>query len=125
MLQESVIGLLLYLIYTADAPTRDDTIIATFADDNAILSSDADPGRASVLQYHINLLQNWLEEMGNQGEADQIYSNNIHNKRTLCPHGNISNVPILIKTEMTYLGLHLDQKLTWKNYIFVGWIPCE
>jgi hypothetical protein len=60
--QGSVIGLLLYLIYTAGASTRNDTLIAIFADDTAILSSDADPARASErLHHHLNLLQNWLK----------------------------------------------------------------
>jgi hypothetical protein len=55
--QGSVVGRLLYLIYTADAPTRDDTLIATFAGDTAILSSAAGPTRASErLHHHLNLL---------------------------------------------------------------------
>jgi hypothetical protein len=42
--QGSVIG---PLPNTANASTRNDTLIATFADDTATLSSDADPVRAS------------------------------------------------------------------------------
>jgi hypothetical protein len=73
---------LLYLIYTADAPTGDDTSIATFADDTAILSSDADPARASErLHHHLSILQNW-QKMENQGKPGLVYSNNIHKKKS-------------------------------------------
>jgi hypothetical protein len=37
-------------------------------------------------------------------------------RRALCPQVNIINVPIAIKTEVQYLGLHLDHKLTWKPH---------
>jgi hypothetical protein len=50
-----------YLIYTDDMPTRDDTLVAIFAEATAILSSDADPARASGKLHHLNLLQNWLK----------------------------------------------------------------
>jgi len=60
--QGSVLGPLLYFIFMADIPTSDDTLIATFADDTAILSSDTNPIRASEkLQQHLNVLQSWLE----------------------------------------------------------------
>ena len=45
--QGSVLGPLLYLIFMADIPTSEDTLIATFADDTPILSSDTNPIRAS------------------------------------------------------------------------------
>jgi adenylate/nucleoside-diphosphate kinase len=45
--QESVIRPLLNLIYADAAPTRGDTLIATFADNTAILYSDVDLVRAS------------------------------------------------------------------------------
>jgi hypothetical protein len=61
--QESVVGPLLYLFYAADAPTKDDTLIPTFADDTAILSSDADPARSSErLHHYLSLSVNWLKD---------------------------------------------------------------
>jgi hypothetical protein len=41
----------------------------------------------------------------------------IFTTRALCPQVNFNNIPIPIKMEVKYLGLHLDEKLTWKNHI--------
>jgi hypothetical protein len=117
--QGSVLGPLLYLIYTADVPTMDDTLIATFADDTAILSSDADPDPVSASErlHHLNLLQSWLKQW--KIKVNPIKSTQITftTRRGLCPQVSLNNTLIPIKTEVKYLGLHLDQKLTWRNHI--------
>jgi hypothetical protein len=61
--QGSLWSLSLYLIYTADLPTTDNTTIATFADDTALLAIDSDPALASQkLQQHLDLLQEWFDK---------------------------------------------------------------
>jgi hypothetical protein len=45
--QGSVLGPLLYLIFTADISTKHDTAIATFADDTAIMAVNENPQTAS------------------------------------------------------------------------------
>jgi hypothetical protein len=49
---------MLYLIFTADIPTTNNTKIATYADDTALLAVAEDPQDASEhLQDHLHLLQ--------------------------------------------------------------------
>jgi hypothetical protein len=56
--QGSMLGTLLYLIYTADLPTLTTSTTATFADDIAILAVHEDPAEATRrLQLHLNEIQ--------------------------------------------------------------------
>jgi len=93
--QDSVLGSLVYLLYTADVPTTEDTLMATFADDTAILSSDPDPVRATEkLQHHLNLLQHWLEQWTIKVNPTKSAQVTFTTRRDTCPPANLHNNPI-------------------------------
>jgi hypothetical protein len=114
----SVLGPFLYLIYTADNPITNETNMATFADDTAILALNQNPIVASEnLQNHLNVLQQWLckwkIKVNNNKSAQTMFTT----RSTECPPVMLNDEPIPMKNEVKYLGLHLERRLTWKAHI--------
>jgi hypothetical protein len=61
--QGSDIAPFLYIIYTSDLPTSEKTIIGTYADDTALLSTATDHITASLqLQLHIHTFSQWFSK---------------------------------------------------------------
>jgi histone H2A len=57
----SVLGPLLYLLFTPDLPISPETISATLTDDTAVIATDNDPAIASrKLQTNLLAIQRWL-----------------------------------------------------------------
>ncbi|GBP81063.1 Probable RNA-directed DNA polymerase from transposon BS [Eumeta japonica] len=117
--QGSILGPVLYLIFTADIPTHEDTITATYADDTALLSVDKDSSTASAkLQAHVFKVENWLDKWRirvNQGNSVHV---TFTLRRETCPPIKLHNEEIPQSEDAKYLGMHLDRRLTWRKHIW-------
>jgi hypothetical protein len=74
--QGSILGPILYTIFTADLPEAEQTLTVTYADDTAILASHEDPIVAtSKLQTHLHRPEYWLQQWrisANESKSTQV-----------------------------------------------------
>ncbi|CAG5014895.1 unnamed protein product [Parnassius apollo] len=117
--QGSVLGPILYLLFTADLPTSESLITGTFADDTTILATHSDPKIASqMLQKGLNDISHWLKKW--QIKANETKSVNVTFtlRRGSCPPVTLNNIVVPQADHVRYLGLYLDKRLTWQKHIF-------
>lgn len=117
--QGSVLGPILYLLFTADLPLSRHTVIATFADDTAILSSHNDKHIATYhLQNHIQCIESWLQKWKIKVNESKSVHVTFTLRRENCPPVTINSKQIAQANDVKYLGIHLDRRLTWQKHIF-------
>jgi hypothetical protein len=92
--------------------------MGTFADDTVILSVNIDPAIATfTLQNHSNQIQEWTKIWKikiNEAKSMQVY---FSLRREQCPAVFFNNIITCRSPSTKYLGIYLDNHLTWKEHI--------
>ena len=116
--QSSVMGPMLYLLYTADLPITEGVVTGTFADDTAILATDHRPDIASQkLQRSLDQIYQWLKDWRIKVNETKSIQVTFTTKRETCPPVNLNGVQLPQADNAKYLGVYLDRRLTWSKHI--------
>jgi hypothetical protein len=105
----------LYNVFIADIPQSSNTLLATYADDIAILSSSPNPILASTeLQDHANKIEKWAKKWKVKINTEKSVQVTFTLKQSPCEYPQLimNNAPIPVQTKIKYLGITLVKKLT-------------
>lgn len=117
--QGSVLGPVLYFLYTLDLPTTQRTTIATYTNDTTIMASHTNLKIASRnLQESRNQIQAWLKIWRIKVNEQKSVHVTFTLKKETCPPVEINNEQISQTKTAKYLGMHLDSRMAWKIHIW-------
>ncbi|GFY03802.1 RNA-directed DNA polymerase from mobile element jockey [Trichonephila clavipes] len=107
------------LIYVNDIPTHHNTTLCMFADDTAILASHTEPKLvARAINRHLLVLEDWFSKWKialNVAKTEAVFFT--RKKRLIYPDIFLHNEKIPWSQNTKYLGVTLDNKLTFKQHI--------
>ena len=94
-------------------------MVATFADDTAVLGSSPSPHTASLyVQENLDKIEKWLDKWRIQSNEKKSVHVTFTTRKGNCDSVRLNNQVIQHAESAKYLGLHLDRRLTWRKHIW-------
>lgn len=117
--QGSLLSPLLFTIFTHDFPKRPGTELAVYADDTAIIAKSRNPRLVHLnLQRAVDALEEWFSLWRIEINPDKSTGLLITRRRLVDPPAvTMYHVPIQWGVSTKYLGVVIDNKLTWAHHI--------
>jgi predicted GIY-YIG superfamily endonuclease len=116
--QGSVLGPALYLLYTSDLPTFEQNVVATFADDTAIMAiGDTNTDSTGKFQSAITKVKCWTRKWRIKLNETKSVHIDFTNKRIGHTQAQINHQVVPYENTAKYLGMTLDAKLRWKPHV--------
>lgn len=117
--QGSVLAPTLYNIYTSDLPEQHNSQIAQYADDTVLYYKHFSIINSSNnIRCHLQKMSQWCNKWRVKINESKSHSVIFTRRRpTVPPPLKLNNKTIDYNKGTKYLGIQLDNKLTWKNHI--------
>lgn len=117
--QGSILGPILYLIYTSDLPEIEDIKVATFADDTSLMATGRNIVESSTKLQEANYsISNWCKSWKIKlNESKSVHVNFTLKKIENPPNITLNNIEVPLENKAKYLGMTLDTKLRWKEHV--------
>lgn len=116
--QGSILGPVLYLLFTNDMPVNINCIVGTFADDTVILSTEKNEAAATQkLQTAVLEFEQWTKRWGIKINSSKSIHMYFTNRKTYHVPIYIDQIEVPFSNSAKYLGMTLDVKLRWKEHV--------
>lgn len=117
--QGSILGPMLYLIYTCDLPEMRNIKVATFADDTSLMATGSNIiDSTAKLQEANDIIANWCKLWKIKlNESKSVHVNFTLKRIERQPHVTLNNIEVPLENKAKYLGMTLDTKLHWKEHV--------
>ena len=116
--QVSILSPALYSLYTDDIPIQQDTTLALYADDIALLTKSLNPNHAAKkLQRALDLLPDWLAEWRLKLNIAKTQAISFGHHIRLPPPLRLQGQQVPWSSRATYLGVVIDRRLSMTGHV--------